>query len=113
MALIKCSECGNDVSDKAPACPNCGNPINGSAVQIVNPSGQTFKVEPELTSRKWKQVKLIAWGGIFLGFIFIGASGGTDFNNPAFSGGSILLFFSIIALIVGHIGAWYADKRTR
>lgn len=27
MALIKCSECGNEVSDKASSCPKCGNPI--------------------------------------------------------------------------------------
>ena len=25
--LIKCSECGADVSDKAASCPKCGNPI--------------------------------------------------------------------------------------
>src|SRR5439155_18574303 len=28
MALIKCSECGKDVSDKATACPNCGAPAS-------------------------------------------------------------------------------------
>lgn len=28
MALINCSECGKQVSDKAVSCPNCGNPIN-------------------------------------------------------------------------------------
>lgn len=28
MALIKCDECGKDVSDKAKKCPHCGNPIN-------------------------------------------------------------------------------------
>lgn len=27
MSLIKCPECGKDVSDKAKACPNCGHPI--------------------------------------------------------------------------------------
>lgn len=27
MALIKCEDCGRDVSDKAPACPNCGCPV--------------------------------------------------------------------------------------
>ena len=27
MALLKCKECGGDVSDKAAACPKCGNPI--------------------------------------------------------------------------------------
>ena len=28
MALIKCSECGKEVSDKAATCPNCGCPIS-------------------------------------------------------------------------------------
>ena len=27
MALIKCSECGKKISDKAKSCPNCGCPI--------------------------------------------------------------------------------------
>ena len=27
MALIKCSECGHNVSDRAEMCPNCGCPI--------------------------------------------------------------------------------------
>lgn len=28
MALIKCPECGKDISDKAVACPNCGCPLD-------------------------------------------------------------------------------------
>jgi len=28
MALIKCSECRRDVSDRAYKCPNCGNPLS-------------------------------------------------------------------------------------
>ena len=31
MALIQCPECGKEVSDKALACPNCGNPIAAPA----------------------------------------------------------------------------------
>lgn len=27
MALIKCSECGKEISDKAETCPNCGCPV--------------------------------------------------------------------------------------
>lgn len=27
MALIKCSECGKEISDKAKTCPNCGNAV--------------------------------------------------------------------------------------
>lgn len=34
MALIKCTECGKEVSKKAPSCPNCGNPIKGSAQEM-------------------------------------------------------------------------------
>ena len=26
MALIKCYECGKEISDKAPSCPQCGAP---------------------------------------------------------------------------------------
>lgn len=28
MALINCSECGKEISDKASSCPHCGNPMN-------------------------------------------------------------------------------------
>lgn len=28
MALIKCPECGKEISDKANSCPNCGYPLN-------------------------------------------------------------------------------------
>ena len=27
MALIKCTECGKEISDRATSCPNCGCPI--------------------------------------------------------------------------------------
>lgn len=32
MALIKCKECGHEVSDKAEACPNCGCPVEKKIV---------------------------------------------------------------------------------
>jgi len=33
MAIIKCPECGRQVSDKAPICPNCGVEIAGKTIQ--------------------------------------------------------------------------------
>lgn len=42
MALIKCPECGREVSDKAKNCPFCGCPI-----ESVSPSGTVrIKVSP-------------------------------------------------------------------
>lgn len=29
MAIIKCPECGRQISDKAPTCPSCGVEIAG------------------------------------------------------------------------------------
>lgn len=34
MALIKCPECGREISDKAASCPNCGVPIYISANEL-------------------------------------------------------------------------------
>lgn len=31
MALIKCPECGREISDRAVSCPNCGFPLSESA----------------------------------------------------------------------------------
>lgn len=35
MALIKCSECGKEISDKTPACNGCGAPIEAAAAKPV------------------------------------------------------------------------------
>ena len=32
MALIKCKECGKEISDQATNCPNCGCPINDDTI---------------------------------------------------------------------------------
>ena len=36
MALIKCVECGNDVSDKAITCPKCGMPLQTEELKDNN-----------------------------------------------------------------------------
>lgn len=58
MALIVCSECGKEFSDKAAACPNCGCPIEevGEAREI-----NSINTEPEQTesaaSKAWGVIK--------------------------------------------------------
>ena len=38
MALIKCPECGKEISDKAKACPNCGVPVSSTTVDYNSKS---------------------------------------------------------------------------
>lgn len=38
MALISCPECSKEISDKAIACPNCGNPMSTSVAVAQQPS---------------------------------------------------------------------------
>ena len=37
MALVNCSECGKEISDKAEACPNCGAPMKWTSEFIGRP----------------------------------------------------------------------------
>ncbi len=52
MALIKCSECGKEISDKAAACPNCGMPLKkedrGTYDVIITREKQKFLVNPKM-----------------------------------------------------------------
>lgn len=49
MALVKCSECGNEVSDKASACPGCGAPIGGAGagtpIQTIQKTSKRLKAQ--------------------------------------------------------------------
>jgi hypothetical protein len=46
MALIQCDDCGREVSDRAPACPNCGapvvSPLDKDAPDLVTTDGECF-----------------------------------------------------------------------
>ena len=46
MAMISCPECGKQVSDKAPACVNCGVPIGQSPQQYNQPVQQPIQQAP-------------------------------------------------------------------
>lgn len=55
MALLKCKECGHEVSDKASACPNCGCPIERVGVF----EGDQFEEKPK-KSKGWIWVLMVA-----------------------------------------------------
>lgn len=65
MALISCSECGASVSDKARACPKCGNPIN-TTPEVIS---YARKVKPFDVA---KIKKIIITAIVVVAVIFIG-----------------------------------------
>lgn len=50
MALIKCPECGKDISDKAVACMQCGFPVQQTQMKKVKNEkvGNTRKISPKV-----------------------------------------------------------------
>lgn len=94
MALIKCSECAKEISDKAEICPSCGNPIHAQAVEVQG------KVEIERTNKRWKKKRL--WGVLILiiGFFTIFSSIGW---------GILLMMIGFGTIFVSEIGAWWSN----
>lgn len=82
MALIKCSECGKEFSDKASACPNCACPIDEAKKENTKENRkQKVKNYSELTNIEKSSIRLYMKSKgessnsaiilISLGFVFI------------------------------------------
>jgi len=90
MALIKCSECGKEVSDKATACPFCGNPIHIEAIQNIS-----------LTKKKWKIYRIVAVALVLVsGLAFLQ-------NTPGL--GILLIGLGFLVGIYASIGTWWTN----
>lgn len=59
MSLIRCSECGKEISDQAQSCPNCGKP-NNKVVNDTESSGTSKTVSTKKSSGKAGLVIFIA-----------------------------------------------------
>jgi len=106
MALIKCSECGREISDKAFACPNCGNPS-----QNINRITQQVPVMIEQTRKKWKVFQFL---GVIIGIIgfyfFIKNLIGGSWKDTGVSFGLFIGFIGLVLFIIGKIGAWWHNR---
>ncbi len=61
MSLIKCPECGNQVSSNAAACPRCGQPfkpVNNDIVKCPRCGSTNVKV----ISGASKAASIVMWG---------------------------------------------------
>jgi len=102
MSLIKCLECQSEMSDKAWACPKCGNPNKFK-------KGQVGGLEAiRSANKKWKLVKLI------FGLIFVVAMVGfclramkTGLNDPYVEVWAGAMGLGFAGFLIGRLGAWW------
>ncbi|MDY4027897.1 MAG: zinc ribbon domain-containing protein [Butyrivibrio crossotus] len=76
MALIKCPECGKEVSSSAKSCPNCGHPISPSTEKVVEKTVVKEKKKRGCLSTILLFIVIIAVIGAL-------ASGGKDSKNES------------------------------
>jgi len=94
MALIKCPECGIEVSDRAESCPKCAYPIAGGGTTQAH-SGKIQTVEQ--TSKRYKRQQLLSLLLIIGSFFVVCVGGASDFP--------IIGAFGIAGLLVGLVWA--------
>ena len=85
MSLIKCPECGNEISDLAASCPQCGCPINSHTVPSLKqkPASSAQQPAPNAPAKKRAgatiaivSVAILILAGAAAWFLFF--RGGTD-----------------------------------
>jgi predicted nucleic-acid-binding Zn-ribbon protein len=98
MALIKCSECGYEVSDKATACPKCGNPV--ATARDVAATGRPLTTT-QATAKRFKGQQLLAAGLCAVGIILLvsGGEGGVW--------GTLLLVAGFAWFLLARVIAWW------
>lgn len=85
MALIDCPECRHRISDQAPACPQCGHPLQAESAPVVRTRAQSGPA------------KLAGFALIVAG-VLLGIAGGH-------AGVSVFLVVAgFIAFIAGRLG---------
>lgn len=91
MALIKCPECGRDVSSEAVSCPNCGHPIKKTDVAQINApqTCYTGSSTPKTPNKKngCLTAFLIVLGVLFLIYV-VGSIGSSSVSSSKKSIGS-------------------------
>ncbi len=92
MALIECSECGNQVSDKATACPKCGAPI---AEKVVEKQQPIVVTAPK--SRSLAIVLALFLGGLGIHKFYV--------NQPGWGFLYLIFCWTFIPAILGLIEA--------
>lgn len=113
--IIYCPECENECSDKAPACPKCGHPLQTQPVQFtpIQQLQQATQQQPQhiqttqQTSKKWKSGILIGTAMMLLSPCFCFGGGTPKDNSSIVIVGSILFLCGLGVYSYSGIAAWW------
>lgn len=91
MPMIKCPDCGREISDAALNCPGCGRPMGKGAY-----AGST--VTTQATGKSWKAIQLVGGLGLVIGIplVFVMMPVGVG-----------LCIVGLCVYIAGRVGAWW------
>lgn len=102
MALIKCTECGKQISDQAASCPGCGAPVgvrkDPEPIRTIQETGKPLK----------KQILLSVLLCIVSMIVMI--YGSVDNNGPVATFGGVAMFLSGVWFIATRIRIWWHHK---
>lgn len=101
MTLIKCAECGKDVSDKAINCPNCGYPISPS-----RPAGFA-PVLIEQTGKETKMLILLSVIIFLIGLALMGKYYSNGANDPSYKVGVLFAIGGTLGFVFGKVAKWW------
>ena len=99
MSLVKCPDCQNEVSSKAPSCPKCGAPISSE-----NIATKSNLVTIQKTAKTLKMQSLIAVVMLLVGIVMLSAGSQGGEVSPV---APWLIFVGFIWLIVTRVRKWW------
>lgn len=102
MALIRCPECAREISDRAVACPQCGNPMPARYTEYAVAARRGRSITIQATGKPYKALQ--ALGAITIIFAVVSCTTVASSARP-WSGIVFLLGAALYAC--GRIGAWW------
>jgi hypothetical protein len=91
MALVRCPDCGRDISDAASACIGCGRPMQFAALQVQSRASKEITV-----------LKTLGTLGCLAGFVVSGL-GILESSTNEIGIGATVFMAGFVAFLIGRL----------
>jgi hypothetical protein len=94
VALIKCPECGREVSDQAPACVGCGVPLTSASHAAPSPPPHVAPVAVTRRGGKWEALGTV--------LVIAGVLSAMFASPPVSTLGALAFVVGLIVFVIGR-----------